>query len=179
MKRKNLTFIMTGFACATLLLTSCKKDENSETGTGGITIRLTDAPANYQQVNIDIQRVSVHLVPNSGKADWIDLNTKSGVYDLLKLQNGIDTAIVDTTKLPAGKITQMRLILGTNNTIMADSVLHNLTIPSGSKTGIKLIGHVIIDPNKTVSVLIDFDAHESIVLSGNGKYHLKPTIKVL
>jgi hypothetical protein len=177
MKTKNLALIITGFACATLLL-SCKKDGNS-TGQGGITIRLTDAPANYQQVNVDIQKVSVHLVPNSGKADWIDLNTKSGVYDLLKLQNGIDTAIVDTTKLAAGKITQMRLILGSNNTVMADSVLHNLTVPSGSKTGIKLIGHVIIDPNKTVSVLIDFDAYESIVLNGNGKYHLKPTIKVL
>ena len=183
MKTKQWLFIVAGFACTTFLLTSCEKTNSAGGGdmaaSGSITIRLTDAPANYQQVNVDIQKVSVHLVPNSGKADWIDLNTKSGVYDLLKLQNGIDTSIVDTTKLPAGKITQMRLLLGSNNTVMADSAIYGLTVPSGSQTGIKLIGHMIIDPNKTLNVLIDFDAYKSIVLNGNGTYHMKPTIKVL
>jgi Domain of unknown function (DUF4382) len=183
-RTKHFGFRIIGFACGVFLLASCGKDKiNSGTGGavgfGGITVRLTDAPGNYQQVNVDIQKVSIHLVPNSGKADWIDLNTKSGVYNLLKLQNGIDTSIVDTTKLPAGKITQMRLILGSNNSVMADSVIYKLTIPSGSQTGIKLIGNMAVDPNKMLNVLIDFDANKSIVLNGNGVYHMKPTVKVL
>jgi hypothetical protein len=184
MKTKASTLVVTGLVSVTLLLTSCKKENNPSGGlpnsnAGSIVIRLTDAPGNYQQVNVDIQKVSIHLVPDSGKADWIDLKTKSGVYDLLKLQNGIDTSIVDTTKLAAGKITQMRLILGSNNTIMADSIIYKLTVPSGSQTGIKLIGHMIVDPNKTLNVLIDFDANKSVVLNGNGSYHMKPTVKVL
>jgi hypothetical protein len=176
MKIKIIIFFIAGFASIILLLASCGKDKSDF---GYIAIKLTDAPANYQQVNVDVQQVSVHLVPNSGKADWIDLNTKSGVYNLLKLQNGIDTSLVNTTQLPAGKITQMRLLLGNKNTLMADSVIYNLTVPSGSQTGIKLSGNITIDPNKTLNVLIDFDAHESIVLTGNGTYQLKPTIKVL
>src|SRR5690349_3298794 len=113
MRTKTIAFILTGLTSAIGLFTSCEKDNfTASDDMGNITIRLTDAPANYQQVNVDIQKVSVHLVPNSGKSAWIDLNTKSGVYDLLKLQNGIDTTLVNTTSLPAGKITQMRLLLG-------------------------------------------------------------------
>jgi len=179
MTTKRLSFIFFSFTCAIFLLASCDKDNITSGSSGYIAVKLTDAPGNYQQVNVDIQKVSIHLVPNSGKSDWLDLNTKSGVYDLLKLQNGIDTSIVDTTKLPAGKITQMRLLLGSNNTVMVDSVIHKLTVPSGSQTGIKLIGQMIIDPNKTLNVLIDFDASKSIVLNGNGTYHMKPTVKVL
>lgn len=176
MRSKKIILGLTGLMGMLFLFNSCKKDNG---GTGNIIIRLTDAPGKYQQVNVDIQKISVHLVPNSGSASWIDLPTKSGVYDLIKLQNGIDTTIVNTSQLAAGKITQMRLILGTNNTVMADSAMHSLTVPSGSETGIKLIGKLVVDPNQTLNVLLDFDANESVIETGSNTFQLKPTIKTL
>jgi len=118
-------------------------------------------------------------VPNSGSASWIDLPTKSGIYDLLKLQNGIDTSIVNSTSLLEGKITQMRLLLGPQNTVMVDSVIRNLIVPSGSQTGIKLIGHLTVVANQTLNVKLDFDAEKSVVQIDTATYHLKPTIKTL
>jgi hypothetical protein len=173
MKTKNLILSIAGVACALFLFNSCKKDSTSY---GNIAVRLTDAPGNYKHVNVDIQKVSVHMSGGS----WIDLPTKSGVYDLLVLQNGIDTSLVNTTQLPAGKITQMRLILGTNNTVMDSSnVVYNLTVPSGSETGIKLIGNITVNPNQTLVVKLDFNANSSVVLTGNTTYQLKPTIQTL
>lgn len=168
------TKIITGLASILLamgLFGSCKKDS---VDTGNMVVMLTDLPANYQQVNVDIQKVSIHMSGGS----WIDLPTKSGVYDLLVLQNGIDTSIVNTTSVPAGKITQMRLVLGTNNSVKDNNVLYNLTVPSGSESGIKLIGDIIVVANQTLVVKLDFDANASVVLSGN-TYQLKPTIKTL
>lgn len=156
---------------------SCSKDKD---GFGTITVDMTDAPAGYKQVNVDIQSVEVHLVPNSGSAQWVTLTTKSGVYDLLTFQNGIDTTIVTTNQLPAGKITQMRLILGSNNSLMDSSnVVHPLTVPSGSQSGIKIPGPIAVTANTSVQVLIDFDADKSVVEQGNQNYQLKPVIQVI
>lgn len=153
-----------------LFLSGCRKDDNN----GNIMVRLTDAPAAYQQVNVEILKVRVHMSNGS----WTDLPTNSGIYNLLALQNGVDTTIVNTTQLPAGNITQMRLLLGTHNTVMIDNVVHDLDVPSGTETGIKLVGNIAIPGNATINVLLDFDAAESVIDEGSGAYHLKPVVKV-
>lgn len=177
MKRKATAAIAFALAGTISLFSACKKDDQARHG--NITVRMIDAPGDYQQVNVEITKVRVHLEPASGNEGWVDLPTTAGVYDLLKLQNGIDTTIVNTSQLPAGRITQMRLLLGSNNTIMIDSVIHPMTVPSGTTSGIKLVGGLDLDPNQTLDVLIDFDAAQSVVESGNGKFHLKPVIKVV
>lgn len=153
----------------------CKKDKNN----GNFTVRMTDAPGPYQQVNVQILQVNVHLENTSNNDGWHSLPTNSGVYDLLALQNGIDTTIVNTSMIPSGDVTQMRLLLGSQNTVMVDSIIHPLKVPSGSQSGIKLNGNIEVVSNATTSVLIDFDANQSVVLQGNGDYHLKPVIKVV
>lgn len=158
-----------------ILINSCSKEPSPATS-GNIMIRLTDSPAHYKQVNVDIQQVSVHMSGGS----WINLPTKSGVYNLLVLQNGIDTSLVNTTALPTGTITQMRLILGSNNTLMDSSgAVYNLTVPSGSESGIKLIGNITVTSGQTLVVKLDFNANASIVATGNNTYQLKPTIQTL
>ena len=60
----------------------------------------------------------------------------------------------------------------------ADGV-HELTIPSGYQTGVKLVHKFEIVPDRTVDLILDFDACASVVKAGkNGKYLLKPTIKI-
>ncbi|HET6990911.1 MAG TPA: DUF4382 domain-containing protein [Bacteroidia bacterium] len=169
MKTKLLAAML--ISLCVLLIGGCTKDR----GMGNIRVLLRDAPASYQQVNVEILKVSVHMDGGS----WIDLPTNAGIYNLLALQNGIDTAIVNTAQLPAGQITQMRLVLGANNTVMADSVIYNMTVPSGSEAGVKLVGNITVPGNSSIVVLLDFVASESIVPAANGTYILKPVIKVL
>jgi len=152
------------------LATGCRKDEAD----GKMMVMMTDAPGVFQQVNVEIRQVRVHT-----EKGWMDLPTNSGVYNLLTLQNGVQTALVAATPAPAGKVDQMRLVLGSNNTVMVDNIVYPLSTPSGSESGIKIKNPIFVQANSTTVVLIDFNAQTSVVLQGNGTYQLKPVIEVV
>ncbi len=137
-------------------------------------IRLTDAPGDYQQVNIYLLRVSVQKLDSS----WIDLPTNAGRYDLLTLQNGLDSMIVNDSLAVGTKIAGLRLVLGDSNTIMVDSMMHNLKVPSGSSSGFKVKFSDTLEADG-LNILLDFDADKSVVKNGNETYLLKPVVKVL
>ena len=60
-----------------------------------------------------------------------------------------------------------------------DPVSHELKVPSGDKTGVKIVGGYFISANQTTELILDFDACRSVVQAGNsGQWHLKPTIKL-
>ena len=68
---------------------------------------------------------------------WISLNTNAKVYNLLSLQNGVQTVLA-TGDLPTGMVKKIRLILGSDNSIVVNSVTFPLNIPSGSESGLKI-----------------------------------------
>jgi Domain of unknown function (DUF4382) len=158
----------------TLVAGSCKKNSNDSSAnkTSYLTLRLTDAPANYDAVNIDIQSIGVQV--DSG---WSNFNLPNpGVFDLISLSNGTSVLLVSNIGVPAGTINQMRLHLGNNNTIVVDGVSHNLQTPSGQTSGYKVKMNASIQPGASYVVMIDFDASKSIVKEGNGNYLLKPVV---
>lgn len=157
--------------CALLciVMSGCRKERF-----GDITIRLTDAPGDYLQVNVDIKQVQVHFTDDG----WMDLNTQSGIYDLLTLQN-ISTMLAAKPQVPAGKVSQIRLILGADNTLMLnDSTIVPLKIPSAYQSGVKLNVHAEVPPSSTLTVTLDFDAEKSVNREGNGDYIMNPVITV-
>jgi hypothetical protein len=155
-------------------LSGCRKniDMGSENGKTKLTFRLTDAPALYDKVNIDL--VGAKAIINDS---IIDLNVHAGVYNLLDFVNGKDTIIVDE-EVPSGTLSQIRLILGENNSLKTSSETHNLTTPSAQQSGLKLNVHTVVLPGVAYEYVIDFDAARSIVKTGNGKFILKPVLKV-
>lgn len=153
------------------LLIACSKEDDE---TAEIMVQLTDAPGDYDQVNIDLKEVI--LKTNSSSNPFNRLATQQGIYDLLLLQNGIDTLIASGTT-NGDVLKEVRLVLGSKNTVMVDSVLYDLTIPSASESGLKI--KIDKDLNATINTLIvDFDAGLSIHEKGSGEYQLRPVIKV-
>ncbi|WP_439183275.1 DUF4382 domain-containing protein [Carboxylicivirga taeanensis] len=153
-------------------LFSCSDDN----GQARLSIRLTDAPGDYQEVLIDVQAVQIN-VSAEDESGWQTLqSTKKGVYNLLDFTNGMDTLLVDEF-LPAGKISQMRLVLGDNNKVMIDGEYHDLETPSAQQSGLKFNIHADLTDGITYKLWIDFDAGRSIVKKGNGGYSLKPVIR--
>lgn len=150
---------------------SCSKENTS--GTSTLNVRLTDAPASYDKVNIDIKEVRVNFRDDS--TGWVSLNTNANVYNLLGLQNGVDTLLA-TGSVQAGIVQEIRLILGSNNTVVVGGVSYPLTIPSGSESGLKIkVGKSI---NSTLeNLIVDFDADLSIKLEGGG-YKLRPVLRI-
>ncbi|MBU2019870.1 MAG: DUF4382 domain-containing protein, partial [Bacteroidetes bacterium] len=98
--------------------------------------------------------------------------------DLLELQNDVSVVLNDQVAIPPGKINQMRMILGSNNTIMVDSVLYSLATPSAEQTGLKFNLNHDFKAKTDYEFIIDFEVFSSIVEKGNGSYSLKPVIKV-
>lgn len=158
---------------AAILLIACSKEDSA--GNTTLKVRLTDNPVNAEEVNVDIQQVRVKFSEDTVQG-WATLTTNAGVYNLLGLQNGVDTLLAVGT-IPANTVKEIRLVLGTDNTIKVAGTVYPLTIPSGAESGLK------IKVNKTLqtsldSLLIDFDAALSIHEIGNGTYHLKPVLKL-
>jgi hypothetical protein len=151
---------------------ACSDDERN----AKLQVWLTDAAGDYDVVNIDVQGVEVHSSENDNGNGWIALDVNEGVYDVRKLVNGLDT-ILGTVEIPAGKISQIRLILGDNNSVVVDGQTHDLTIPSGQQSGLKLQVHETLTAGITYKILLDFDVARSIVKMGSGQYHLKPVIR--
>ena len=158
------------FGLFVLLLSSCNKDTESS----HLSVRLTDAPANYDAVMIDIQGVEVTGNGNN----LVLLNTGIGIYNLLDFSNGIDTLLA-SGDLDAGNVSQIRLVLGSNNTVIVNNIVYPLSTPSAMQSGLKLQVNQKFEPGVTYSILLDFDANQSIILKGNNEYQLKPVIRTI
>jgi hypothetical protein len=105
-------------------------------------------------------------------------NVNKGVYNLLELTGGLDT-LLGSFEIPAGTISQIRLVLGSNNSIVVAGKNYNLSTPSAQQSGLKLNVHYKIQEGLTYDFTLDFDAAKSIVENGAGKYILKPVIRVI
>lgn len=79
--------------------------------------------------------------------------------------------------LAPGRYTQLRLILGDGSYVVEGGERHDLSVPSGLQTGIKLIHPFDIEPEQICEITLDFDAARSIHVTGNGQHVLQPTIR--
>ena len=160
------------------VLFSCNKNSSGSGGAGHLEVRLTDDPAAYDAVYIDVQGIQINVSADTGTSSgWQTINLlHPGIYNLLDFRNGIDTVLA-SVDLPAGKISQMRLILGSNNSVVIDGKSHSLKTPSAQQSGLKFNIHATLTDGIEYRLWIDFDASRSIVSTGSGNYILKPVIR--
>lgn len=157
-------------------ITACKNKVTSPLGgNGNFQVKLTDSPARFDSVMIDIQKVEV---PNADSANgWIEINDSSMTVNLLDLTNGA-SKILGEKQLSSGTYSQIRLVLGPDNYVVKNGQRYNLTVPSGQQSGIKINTDAMIKPGITYTLLLDFDSNRSIVSTGHSNsYILKPVIR--
>jgi hypothetical protein len=176
MKNKFLTLFLLG---GLTFFSACDSDTN-ENGSARMEVRMTDAPGDYKEVNIEIVSVQVHKETTDDGSGWITLDEiNPGIYNLLNFANGKDTLLASST-LPAGQISQIRLQLGDENTVvLKNGQKIELKTPSGQSSGVKLKVNANLKADVTYTLLLDFDAARSVVAKGNGGYNLKPVIRVI
>src|SRR5690606_21781070 len=103
---------------------------DSENLNARLEVYLTDAPGDYEKVFVDIRSVAVHGSEEDGGSGWKELTVEPGQYDLLELTNGLDT-LLGSIELPPGKISQIRLKLGSENSLVVGGKTHELKTPGG------------------------------------------------
>ncbi|MDE3236543.1 MAG: DUF4382 domain-containing protein [Bacteroidota bacterium] len=204
MKSKHLLSGIAFMAFASsVFLIACNKSSSAEnpSGSQNVSLYMTDGPGLFDNVYLDIKDVKVlvdtssntrvhdscdydrmgdreHHQPDSFFV-WQDLNVKAGVYDLLQLRNGTDTLLA-AANIKAGTIRMIRIDLGTNNSLVKDSVSYplNLLPNAPSYVIIKLRGdewehHA---PN-SYRLWLDFDVQRSVIKLMDNKFYLRPFIK--
>lgn len=165
-------------------LNSCNKDDdnNDEDLNPTIDFNVSLKSSNssktvaYDSINLEILQISIHTSSDTGTTSgWFDLATNVGIYDLLDFVNN-DTIIAYDSIFEVRSVSQIRLLLGENNTISEDGIIYDLETPSAQTSGIKVQIHTTFIPGESYKVVLDFDSDHSIINTGNGKYKLKPVI---
>lgn len=178
MKTIKKIIIATAIIIAGLLVitfTSCE-DNNEDFGT--MTVMMTDAPADYSAVNVEIEAVMVkHEDERIGDNGWIALSTKAGVYNLLSLQNGITTDIAHAS-IEEGAIEKIRIAVGNENSIVIDGADINLNLAPEFSGGVDIDVNGVVSDNEDLIVTIDFDAQKSITSFDGTRFLLEPHITV-
>jgi hypothetical protein len=154
---------------------SCGTDVSANTGT--IEVRVTDAPPEYDIATIDVtfSEVAVHTAGDTGDGEWIYITIVDGTLDLLLLQDGVD-ALMATGSVTAGNYTQLRVIIDTITvTLNNDDEPPEVILPSGV---LKLVRPFTVEEGVTTTLLLDFIAAESIVVTGDGKVIFQPVVKL-
>lgn len=164
------------FFMGLIVLVGCKKNDSSS-GTTKVEIRMTDAPGNFDKINLNVKEI---VLFSDGKP--YTFAAKTGIFNILDFRIGSSKpdVLVASGDMPSGKISEIRLVLNdSGNTIVVAGVSQTLTTPSGQSSGykIKLKESPTLETGVTYSLLLDFDAAQSIVSTGNGKYLLKPVVR--
>lgn len=189
-------------ALFTISLAACS-DVNStdEEGTGEISLYLSGNSENgkavsiesdsqnrpsigtLEEVNLDVVHVRVKHVPyppvesdEDEGGGWHEINVEPFVVNLLELSHA-DTLIA-RADLPAGRYSEIRLVLGSGNHVVADGAVHDLKVPSGSASGYKIKFDERLDRGDRLDLILAFDVIDSIHRTGNGQYMLRPVIHV-
>ena len=158
-----------------LTVASCSKKDTGSNYT--VNIRLTDNPFNAEEVNVDVRSVQLRKDDVAGEEDgWHSIDTDDRIYNLLDLQNDVNVLLA-TGPYPYDRIHEIRLLLGDNNSIKIGGIVYPLTVPSGSSSGFKIkIDKPLTQP--VTNIIIDFDAALSVHETGNGKYMLRPVLRL-
>lgn len=172
----SIALILSG--CGTFFL-------NSDTGT--LALYLADNPGDVDKVNVVLDRVEVKRTGEQ----WYIINDfggegKTESFDLLSLRN--TEALLGEKELPAGKYTQIRLIVGapeegdpepqdlskTSHILLKDGEKIPLFIPSGMQTGLKINYNFVVEDYIT-ELILDVDVEKLIEAGKSDKYILHPT----
>jgi hypothetical protein len=184
MSKLNLKSVLFGLAVL-IFAASCNQDEDRFNGNAMLNIALVDAPADYDEVWVEV--LGVEVLPNGKNENegsaWISIphtpEDNERTVNLLSLV-GDNILYIGSQEVPAGRISQIRLILGDDNYIKKDGQRIGLTTPSAQQSGLKLQVNKDLQAGIQYDMMLDFDADRSIVRAGNsGQYILKPVIRVI
>ena len=169
-------------ACA-LLLGSCGGGGSASTSMSTLNLGLTDASVSGVS-NVWIRFTGVEVKPASGNPiDFMFSPAKS--FDLLTLQGGTTASFLNGTPIPAGQYEWVRLMVdtsaGASFVMLSSGQQHDLTIPSGAETGLKLIQGFTMPVGGVANFTVDFVLSKSLIAPQglSPDYLLKPVLRLV
>jgi hypothetical protein len=138
-----------------------------------------------EQIWLTIKEVQVHVAGDTSEKGWKTVAEPNKQVNFLKLVNGV-TEPLDIYPLPAGKYTQIRLILaqteGDNaaagaNTIVVNGETFPIAIPSAFTTGIKCVHNFTVARHEVTEICLRFDVLKAVHYAPGNGYMMKPAYR--
>ena len=177
------TLAVLALFCFALAIAGCKSLEINDSDSfdtakkGIIEVRVTDAPPEYDLASIDIvfSTVEIHKTGDGeGEGGWIQIPVVNGQLDLIELDNLDLEELLATELVTPGTYNQLRVIIDTISvTLAGDGDAPYVFIPSGE---LKFNQHFLVLDDIATILLLDFDASESMVVTGSGRIIFSPVV---
>ncbi|HET7371176.1 MAG TPA: DUF4382 domain-containing protein [Gammaproteobacteria bacterium] len=166
-----------------LTLAACNgsdSDTTSEPQTGTLSLAITDAPIDSaQSVVVVFTGVELH---GAGGAKTFDFDSPKSI-DLLKYQGSNAAVLLDGATVDAGNYQWIRLEVdaGQSYITLDDGSRHDLVIPSGAESGLKLVSGITVPAGGAADFTIDFDLRKSINAPADSStaYKLRPALRLI
>lgn len=137
---------------------------------------------NLEEVNLEVLHLRILFTESAAdttesdsEAKWVDVEVTPFRINLLDLSEA-DT-LISEAELNEGFYSEVRLILGEDNDVVVDGETHSLKVPSGQQSGYKVkFGGEPLHSGEIMDLTIEFDAEQSVHVTGNGQYMLKPVL---
>ena len=120
MKKAKILFIAIFLVLSSSLLIGCMNDDDISNNYGKLSIKITDAPMDYNQfmeVSITIDKIEIRKVNKNKEDEIIVLADEPFTTNMLNLVNGITETLADT-KLPVGDYDLIRLYFSSTKMIL-------------------------------------------------------------
>jgi hypothetical protein len=159
-----------------LSLTACGGGSSGpdNPGTGTVALLLTDLPTDdLREINFDV--VEATLIGDQGQQNVFTGNTR---VNLLDLENySVPIALGQVT---AGTYTKLRLQIANFEIVDNLGEKHYPRPPANGRIDLLEPGGIEVVPGRMLVAHVDMDANRSIhvVQTGNGKYRVRPVVRV-
>jgi hypothetical protein len=158
-----------------------------DNGVATLDLKITDGPIKGSAESVVVQFSGVEIKPKEGDTLVFEVETTS--IDLLDLPGSVSAYLLKGVELQPGEYIWINLLVdaedGVDDSYIdilsgAEVQRHDLTIPSGSESGLKIRhGFTVASGDKT-NFTIDFDLRKSIVSNVAGtEFKLKPVLRLV
>jgi len=152
--------------------------------TGTVEVHVTDPghSSNVTSINITASAVEIHRAGNEQEqeqnqseeqeGEWISLNITDSSFDLIALREGGLEQLLAEGNVTAGHYTQIRMTIAKVE-VTLNGETKNATVPSNE---LKFVRPFDIVGGQTTILTLDFDADESVTVTGAGKVIVRPVV---
>ena len=158
---KSFFFTLVILAC----FTSCTKDDlNEDRNFSSLSVKLKSTTGELDKVYLEIKDVQLRVKEDGNLANaWLSLNAiNKGTHNAYDLKEDSELQLVDDFQIESTYIYEIRLVLGENNFIDLDNILHSLDVTNlGNSTPSNLIRTELVK-NRFYDFIINIDIDKSI-----------------
>ena len=135
----------------------------TQPATGTMSIYFKDDPIAWKHVNITFSEVRVHQASAANDSGWQTVSIKNGLIDLASLTNVSE--LLASSAIPAGKYTQIRIVVSTATGMMLNGTHVTFTVPFGE---LKTTHPFELTAGGTKRLTLEIDLEHSIVHNASG-----------